>query len=67
MKRQQTAYVIVSYERAGEYEYWTGRHWTADRRQARRYAVRSARFSKAIGDALASWYRGSVGLLRQGD
>ena len=60
-------YVIVSYERAGEYRYWTGRGWTAALCLAARFAVRSARFIRALASAQASRSVGTVGLLRQGD
>jgi hypothetical protein len=59
-------YVIVSYERPGGYRYWTGRRWAGARRQAQRYAVRSAQFNRALGSAQASGHVGTVGLLRQG-
>jgi hypothetical protein len=66
MKQQQTVYAIVSYERPGGYRYWTGRRWTGAHRGARRYAVRSARFVKALGSAQAGRRVGTVGLLREG-
>ncbi len=60
-------YVIVTYNKPGRYRYWTGRTWARSRRRAGRYAARSVRFIKALGNAQESQHVGNVGLLRKGD